>query len=669
MALQRGSPEFREEQFRRRRQLKILQEQFPTYADFVPMVMRECFRFGITDMQLDMVQYMQTRERHAMVQMPRGEGKTLITSIIAVHDLIMDPSCRVVVFSGNDEVAREISKFIFQIFQTLEILQFMLPDRRLGDNTSSENFSVCGYLKPMDKSPSVRCRPIFGGYQGIRADKIIADDLEMLSNSATASQREKLQQYIQELESLLDSSKPNQRIQMLGTPQTTDSTYNVLPGLGFDVRIWTARVPTAETIEYYGDQLAPFIRKMYDEHPEWRTGYGLEGDRGKVTDPERYSEEDLLRKEMTQRAGGMFDLQYMLCTKMADADRYPLKLEKCLFMDLPETEAPMHVNTIRSIERLIKPPVGFAVQDAKLYEVMGHSADLAPYESVVIYIDPAGGGSTSRDEVAYSVVKSLNGFVYVDRCNGLQGGYETQNLTHLADVIGYYWSLGLPLTVYCEDNYGNGMFRSLLQGALKNKHIPVEILGDNVSGQKEIRIINVIQPLLDSGKLIFNKELLESDVATRTQYDARSRHTYSLFHQMRYLSSERGALKHDDRIDSLAGALRFFADLIIVNQQEMLDDLERERKIAQYRKMFPHNADEVLEALGLIKNDKAGGTSHLNFGRFRKKRNNGKIHEKFKNPFEKERAERISEQETEYAGDHKGRNGLNFYGKYKGRKR
>lgn len=673
--IRRGTPQYTAERNLRLKKLELLRQQFPTRLSFINSVMNYLYKCDATPMQQDMIEYMDAQTDHYMVQMPRGEGKTVITAINSIYELILDPTSRIAIFSGNDDVASEISGFIYKLFHDLPFLDFMLPDRRLKDKSSMENFSVCGYLKGTDKSPSVRCRPIFGGFQGIRADIIIGDDIEMMKNSATAPQREKLRAAIQELESLLDRSKPRQLIQLLGTPQSTDSTYNVLPSLEFNVRIWPARVPTEEDIDFYGDMLAPYVRAMYDADPANRTGCGMNGDRGIPTDPYRYGEPELIRKEQTQHLGGMFDLQFMLCTKMADKDRYPLKIDKLLFMDLPETQAPLHINTIRSMEKLIKAPAGFSVPQSNLYEVMGHSSELADYETIVIYIDPSGGGSTSRDEVAYAVVKSLNGNVMVDRINGLQGGYKHENLEHLADIIGYYWSLDAPLVVYCEDNYGNGMFRSMLQSVVHNKYIGVEIEGDHVTGQKELRIIDTISPLLNSNKLIFNKEVLTQDVAACTFYDARERSSYSLFHQMQYITRERQSLKHDDRLDALAGALKFFSDLLVVDQQGRMEQMERDAKIDAYRRMFPNRADEILENLGLIKNTKYSGMNHTNFGKYRKSRNNGKYQDKdfleehkYKSPWEQQKAERTAAKVNEESGS-KGRGHSDFYSRNRSKRK
>jgi hypothetical protein len=46
-------------------------------------------------------------------------------------------------------------------------------------------------------------------------------------------------------------------------------------------------------------------------------------------------------------------------------------------------------------------------------------------------IDPSGRG---KDETGYAVVKMLNGFLFVTRAGGLQGGYDTPTLTKLAKI-------------------------------------------------------------------------------------------------------------------------------------------------------------------------------------------------------------------------------------------
>jgi len=50
-----------------------------------------------------------------------------------------------------------------------------------------------------------------------------------------------------------------------------------------------------------------------------------------------------------------------------------------------------------------------------------------------------------------------------------------------------------------------------------------------------------------------------------------------LFYQMSRLSKERGSLKHDDRLDSLAIACKYFLDILDVDQSLRANQLKEEQ--------------------------------------------------------------------------------------------
>ena len=102
----------------------------------------------------------------------------------------------------------------------------------------------------------------------------------------------------------------------LESPQTEQSLYNVLPERGYAARIWPARYPTEAQIASYGDKLAPNILQLVLQKK------ALEGT---STDPKRFSDDDLLERELSYGRAG-FNLQFMLDTTLSDADRYPLRL-------------------------------------------------------------------------------------------------------------------------------------------------------------------------------------------------------------------------------------------------------------------------------------------------------------------------------------------------------
>ncbi|MCO4346802.1 phage terminase large subunit, partial [Staphylococcus agnetis] len=239
------------------------------------------------------------------VQAQRGQAKSTITAIFAVWCLMQNPKTRVLIVSAGNDLSSEISTLITRIIMNMDILKCMRPDSSAGDRVSVEAFDVHFSLKGIDKSPSVRCIGIGGNLPGKRADLLIADDIESPKNARTATNREVLRQAVKEFAAICTTG----RIVYLGTPQTGESIYNELPQKGFTVRIWPGRFPNAKQIEHYGDMLAPSILAAIERDGSLTTGGGLDGSRGKPTDPMLMSEETLRGKE--REGVAYFELQYM----------------------------------------------------------------------------------------------------------------------------------------------------------------------------------------------------------------------------------------------------------------------------------------------------------------------------------------------------------------------
>ncbi|ELO64128.1 phage-related DNA maturase, partial [Salmonella enterica subsp. enterica serovar Enteritidis str. 543463 42-20] len=94
---------------------------------------------------------------------------------------------------------------------------------------------------------------------------------------------------------------------------------------------WPGRYPTLEQEACYGDFLAPMIRQDMIDDPSLRSGYGIDGTQGAPTCPEMYDDEKLIEKEISQGTA-KFQLQFMLNTRLMDADRYPLRLNQLILM-------------------------------------------------------------------------------------------------------------------------------------------------------------------------------------------------------------------------------------------------------------------------------------------------------------------------------------------------
>lgn len=553
--------------------LELLQLEYKGFNLFLDDAM-EHLGFETSDIQHDIGGFLAYGPQYLMVQAQRGQAKTTITAIFAVWCLIHDPAHRILILSAGGKQANEISTLIVRLLMTMEQLEPLRPDASNGDRTSVEAFDVHYTLKGVDKSPSVACVGITGNLQGKRADLLIPDDIESSKNSRTATMRELLLDLTRDFTSICETG----RIVYLGTPQSIESIYNTLPGRGFTIRIWPGRYPTPEQRENYGDMLAPFIAQRLDKDPGLAFGGGLLGDQGKAVD-ERLTEAVLQKKEKDQ-GPSYFQLQHMLNTKLADAERYPLKTHDLILMKLGGQHYPLSV--VRGFG-------GGSIKDVTIHST-GYkfntphevSTEVAKLQGIVMYIDPAGGGKNG-DETGYAVTGFLNGNIFLLSAGGVPGGYNVAQMETLA-AIAAKWQVN---TVIIEKNMGFGAFREVFLPYLRKEH-QCACEDDLVLGQKELRIIETLEPVIARGSLIVNEAVLDEDRDTSAKHVASKRTLYSLFHQLSKITRDKNALFHDDRLDALEGAVRHWVAMLAINQTEAVERLAARAAMEAFKDPLGH---------------------------------------------------------------------------------
>ncbi len=538
--------------------LGVLQDH---YREFIPFL-RDCMThlgFNTSDIQEDIANYMVHGPASLMVQAQRGQAKTTIAACFCVWSLIHKPSERVLVISAGGTQANEISTLIVRLILTMDDLECIRPDKQAGDRTSVESFDVHHSLKGVDKSPSVACVGIGANMQGKRAGILLADDVESSKNSATALQRSQLLHLTLDFTSLCMDG----RIIWLGTPQSSESIYNTLPGRGVEVRIWPGRYPTPEQIEHYGTALAPLLVERMKKNPALQTGGGPLGKEGQAIDPSYLGEQVLQRKLMDQGAS-YFQLQHMLNTRLMDAMRFPLKTERLQVIRL---------DTSRRVPAGLTPsftPQGLRLisQGPLAYRVSIPAAttpEVVTVPSLHMYVDPAPGG-LNADETGYAISGFMNSTVFLFDVGGIPGGYEGDKLDLLA-LVAARWNVDL---VTIEKNMGFGAFREIWTPILK-KHCPgAGVADDMVHGQKEARILATVEPILGRGSLVINEDIIESDWAQAQARGIRG-FTYSLFHQIAKLTRDRNSLIHDDRLDAVEGTCRHWQGALTQDQDKAMD--------------------------------------------------------------------------------------------------
>ena len=513
-----------------------------------------------TAVQYDIADYLQNGPKRLVIEAFRGVGKSYITSAFTAHQLLLEPEKKILVVSASKIRSDDFSTFVQRLILEMRVLQHLAP------STDQRNSKISFDVGPAkaSHSPSVKSVGITGQLAGSRADLVVADDVEVPNNSATQLMRDKLSEAVKEFDAIL---KPEGRVVFLGTPQTEQSLYDLLPERGYETRIWPALFPEKENLSKYGARLAPLIRKRISAgkaqplHP---------------TDPLRFDSTDLEERRLSYGRAG-FSLQFMLDTSLSDADRFPLRLQDLVVMNLNSDTAPQKIVWSPTPENQIQDPPCVGLRGDSYHEPFEVASDWIEYNGSLMTIDPAGRG---KDETAYSITKFLNGYVFLLDFGGfLETGYSEKTLRTLADLA-HAFSVNHCLI---EANFGDGMFSEMLRPYLIAAH-PVEIEEVKHFTNKEKRIIDTLEPVLNQHKLVVSKKALHKDFQSSQNLPPESALAYQLAYQLTRITYQKGAILHDDRLDSLAIAVNYWtqhlaltADLAIQKRSDSLlkEDLKR----------------------------------------------------------------------------------------------
>ena len=510
-----------------------------------------------TKQQLGILEYLEHGPDRQIITAYRGCGKSWLTSIYALWRLSRDPYREKVLLVGaTADKAVEISTFMLRLVRDVDILQSLQP---LSDGRGSVNAWDVG-PSIVDQSPSVRAVGILSpSLTGKRCTCAIADDIETLSNSITPLKQERLAQAITELEAIrkpeVEGEIPRRTI-FLGTPHLESSLYlRMRRERNYAQRMWPARFPNPKVEDEwdaYEGCLAPLIAAEVEEDPS------LAGD---PTDPERFGHDELLRREMSMTRASV-QLQFQLSCRLSTLDRYPIRLGDLIVMDLDGKALPEIVTWASGPDQRIQDLICVGLGSDRFYNRPMLTQGWIPQDETwrcVMAIDPSGRG---KDELAWSVIAELNGNFFVLDAGGTTLGYAEEVLKMLA-MKAQRWKV---TQVVVESNFGDGLFTALLSPVM-NRVYPCGIEEIRVAQQKERRIVDTLAPVVQQHRLVVSSELIRQDYRD-AERDPETGHQRSLLYQMSRITTERGALTFDDRLDALALGVKFFADAAAQDQQK-----------------------------------------------------------------------------------------------------
>ena len=498
-----------------------------------------------TRAQYAIADYLQNGPKRLQIQAFRGVGKSWITGAFVLWTLFNDNEKKIMIISASKERADNMSIFLQKLIMETPWLTHMIPK---SDNSRWSRISFDISCSP-HQAPSVKSVGITGQLTGSRADLMILDDIEVPGNSMTELMREKLLQLCTEAESIL-TPKQDSRILFLGTPQTTFTVYRKLAERSYKPFVWPARYPRA-TSQYDG-LLAPSLVEDIDNGASpWE-----------VTDPDRFDNEDLIEREAAMGRSN-FMLQFMLDTSLSDAEKFPLKCADLVVTSVNPTTCPDAVIWCSDPSNTIKDLPIVGLPGDYFYSPMLLQGEWHPYSETICSIDPSGRGS---DETAAAYISQRNGYLYLHEMRAYKDGYSDRTLLNILKGCKKFGATKLLI----ETNFGDGMVAELFKKHMTQtkQHMDVEEVRANV--RKEDRIIDALEPVMNQHRLIIDRKVIEWDFKSNPDAAPEERLLYMLFYQMSRMCREKGAVRHDDRLDCLSQGVQYFTDALSISAFEQM---------------------------------------------------------------------------------------------------
>ncbi len=540
-----------------------------------------------TRAQYAIADYLQHGPKRLQIQAFRGVGKSWITGAFVLWTLFNDPERKIMIISASKERADNMSIFLQKLIIETAWLKHLQPK---SDDSRWSRISFDVACSP-HQAPSVKSVGITGQLTGSRADLMILDDIEVPGNSMTELMREKLLQLCTEAESIL-TPKSDSRIMYLGTPQTTFTVYRKLAERNYRPFVWPSRYPRKSKLSQYEGLLAPQIQADLDNGAlEWDT-----------TD-DRFDNDDLIEREASMGRSN-YMLQFQLDTSLSDAEKFPLKMADLIVTSVNPTKAPESVVWCSDPTNVLKDLPTVGLPGDYFYSPMQLVGEWEDYTETICSVDPSGRGT---DETTAAFLSQRNGILYLHEMRAYRDGYSDTTLLDILKGCKKYNAS----TLLIESNFGDGIVAELFKKHIQqtNQHIFIEETRANV--RKEDRIIDSLEPVLNQHRLVCNRSVIEWDYHSNQNEAPELRLLYMLFYQMSRMCREKGAVKHDDRLDALAQGVKYFTDALSISANEaiktrkrqewdaMLEDfIDNPHKSANHL-VFGMNRDQIQEARGI----------------------------------------------------------------------
>ena len=522
-----------------------------------------------TRAQFAIADYLQHGPKRLQIQAFRGVGKSWITGAFVLWTLFNDPERKIMIISASKERADNMSIFLQKLIIETPWLSHLRPK---SDEARWSRISFDVQCSP-HQAPSVKSVGITGQLTGSRADLMVLDDVEVPGNSMTELMREKLLQLCTEAESIL-TPKTDSRICYLGTPQTVFTVYRKLAERNYRPFVWPSRYPRKDKLSQYEGLLAPQVQEDLEKGAdEWE-----------VTDPDRFTNDDLVEREAAMGRSN-YMLQFQLDTSLSDAEKFPLKMADLIVTSVNPKSAPDQIIWCSDPKNVIKELPTVGLPGDYFYSPMQLQGDWTEYSETICSVDPSGRGT---DETAAAFISQKNGYLFLHEMRAYRDGYSDNTLLNILRGCRKYNVTKLVI----ETNFGDGIVGELFKKHLQQtgQNIDIEEVRANV--RKEDRIIDALEPVMNQHRLVVDKKVIEWDYASNKDEAPELRLMYMLFYQMSRMCREKGAVKHDDRLDCLAQGVKYFTDAMSINAHDAI----KARKAEEWQSLLQDFIDNPTDS-------------------------------------------------------------------------
>ena len=539
-----------------------------------------------TRAQYAIADYLQHGPKRLQIQAFRGVGKSWITGAFVLWTLFNNSEKKIMIISASKERADNMSIFLQKLIIETPWLVHLRPK---SDDSRWSRISFDVACSP-HQAPSVKSVGITGQLTGSRADLMILDDIEVPGNSMTEFMREKLLQLCTEAESIL-TPKNDSRIMFLGTPQTTFTVYRKLAERSYKPFVWPARYP--RKVSQYEGLLAPQLVEDIEQGAE----------KWEVTD-DRFDNEDLIEREASMGRSN-FMLQFMLDTSLSDAEKFPLKCADLIVTSVNPSTAPESIVWCSDPQNVIKDLPTVGLPGDYFYSPMQLQGTWDPYQETICSVDPSGRGA---DETAAAYISQRNGYLYLHDMRAYRDGYSDNTLL---DILKGCKKFGVT-KLLIETNFGDGIVSELFRKHLQQTKQNIDIEEVRANVRKEDRIIDSLEPVLNQHRLVIDRAVIEWDFKSNPQAAPEERLLYMLFYQMSRMCREKGAIRHDDRIDALAQGVQYYTDALGISALEAIKNRKRDEWNSMIEEMIDDpqaSANHMVFGMNLDQRQQAKGNS------------------------------------------------------------